>query len=180
MFVLLATSVYVSEFLQTFRDSTPLEAGLALLPLGAATAILAARLGPPHRTRSRPHADRGWACCAPRPERSCSAASAPMARRACGPALFALGAGAGIALPATTATAVAAVAATRTGMASAIHNAGRQVGATLGVAVLGSIVTAHAAAGTAGGYADGLSIALLVATTALVVTAAIASRLVPA
>ena len=48
-------------------------------------------------------------------------------------------------------------------MASAIHNAGRQVGATLGVAVLGSIVTAHAATGRAADYADGLSIALLVA-----------------
>ena len=95
------------------------------------------------------------------------------------PALFALGAGAGIALPATTATAIAAVAATRTGMASAIHNAGRQVGATLGVAVLGSIVTAHAAGGTAADYADGLSIALLVATATLLATAAVAMRLVP-
>ena len=64
-------------------------------------------------------------------------------------------------------------------MASAIHNAGRQVGATLGVAVLGSIVTAHAAAGTAGDYADGLSIALLVGATALVATAAVTVRLVP-
>ena len=89
------------------------------------------------------------------------------------PALFVLGAGAGIALPATTATAVAAVAATRAGMASAIHNAGRQVGATLGVATLGSIVTAHA------DYADGLSIALLVATVALLATAAVTVRLVP-
>ena len=63
-------------------------------------------------------------------------------------------------------------------MASAIHNAGRQVGATLGVAVLGSIVTAHAAAGTAAAYADGLSIALLVATTALLATAAVTLKLV--
>jgi hypothetical protein len=76
-------------------------------------------------------------------------------------------------------TAATAVAATRTGMASAIHNAGRQVGATLGVAVLGSIVTAHATTGTATAYADGLSIALLVATTALVATAAITLKLVP-
>jgi hypothetical protein len=45
--------------------------------------------------------------------------------------------------------------------------------------VLGSIVTAHAANGTASAYADGLSIALVVATTALLATAAIAMRLVP-
>ena len=173
MFVLLATSVYLSEFLQTFRDSTPLEAGLALVPLGAATAILAAISGRlTARVPARTLIVAGLLC---------AAAGALLLSRVGADgsaslwvALFALGAGAGIALPATTATAVAAVAATRTGMASAIHNAGRQVGATLGVAVLGSIVTAHAAP-----YADGLSIALLVATTALVVTAAIASRLVP-
>ena len=179
MFVLLATSVYLSEFLQTFRDSTPLEAGLTLVPLGAATAILAAISGRlTARVPARTLIVAGLLC---------AAAGALLLSRAGADgsaslwvALFALGAGAGIALPATTATAVAAVAATRTGMASAIHNAGRQVGATLGVAVLGSIVTAHAAAGTAGGYADGLSIALLVATTALVATAAVAIRLVPA
>jgi DHA2 family methylenomycin A resistance protein-like MFS transporter len=171
MFVLLATSVYLSEFLQTFRDSTPLEAGLALVPLGGATAILAAISGRlTARVPARTLIVTGLLC---------AAAGALLLSRVGSAslwvALFALGAGAGIALPATTATAVSAVAATRTGMASAIHNAGRQVGATLGVAVLGSIVTAHAAAGTAGAYADGLSIALLVATTALIVTAAIAS-----
>ena len=45
MFVLLATSVYLSEFLQTFRHDTPMAAGLALLPLGVATALLAAVSG---------------------------------------------------------------------------------------------------------------------------------------
>jgi MFS family permease len=95
-------------------------------------------------------------------------------------ALFLLGAGAGIALPATTATAVGAAPAARTGLASAIHNAGRQVGATLGVAALGSIVISHAAQGTATGYADGLSAALLVAAAALIAVAAVTLALVPA
>jgi hypothetical protein len=63
-------------------------------------------------------------------------------------------------------------------MASAIHNASRQVGATLGVAALGSIVTTHAAGGRAADYADGLSIALLVAAAALVACAALTVRLV--
>ena len=63
-------------------------------------------------------------------------------------------------------------------MASAIHNASRQVGATLGVAALGSIITTHAAGGRATDYADGLSIALLVAAAALVACAALTVRLV--
>jgi DHA2 family methylenomycin A resistance protein-like MFS transporter len=180
MFVLLATSVYLSDFLQTFRDDTPLQAGLSLLPLGAATALLAAVSGRlTARVPARTLIVAGLLC---------AAAGALLLSRvgtehspaALWPPLLALGAGAGIAFPATTATAVAAVAASRTGMASAIHNAGRQVGATLGVAVLGSIVTAHAADGTAGAYADGLSIALLVATTTLLATAAVAIKLVPA
>jgi MFS transporter, DHA2 family, methylenomycin A resistance protein len=174
-FVLLATSVYLSDFLQTFREDTPLEAGLALLPLGIATAVFAAVSGRlTARAPARTLIVSGLLC---------AAAGALLLSRVGAtlwPALLALGAGAGIALPATTATAVAAVAASRTGMASAIHNAGRQVGATLGVAVLGSIVAAHAATGTAAGYADGLSIALLVAATALLATAAVAIKLVPA
>ena len=179
MFVLLATSVYLSDFLQTFRHDTPMAAGLALLPLGVATALLAAVSG---RLTARV------------PMRTlivvgllCSAGGALLLSRigagdgsgSLWPALFALGAGAGIALPATTATAVAAVAAARAGMASAIHNAGRQVGATLGVATLGSIVTAHAAGGTSGDYANGLSVALFVGAIALLATAALTVRLVP-
>ena len=163
MFVLLATSVYLSEFLQTFRHDTPMAAGLALLPLGLATAILAAVSG---RLTARVPASTliviGLVCSA--------GGALLLSRVGTGsqwPALFALGAGAGIALPATTATAIAAVAATRAGMASAIHNAGRQIGATLGVATLGSVVTANA------DYADGLSIALLVGAAALLASATV-------
>jgi len=175
MFALLATSVYVSEFLQTFRSDTPLDAGLALLPLGAATAVLAAVSGRlTSHVAARTQIVLGLLC---------AGAGALLLSRlgtddGLAPALLLLGAGAGIALPATTATAVSAVAATRTGMASAIHNASRQVGATLGVAALGSIVTTHAASGRAADYADGLSLALLVAATALVACAALTVRLV--
>jgi DHA2 family methylenomycin A resistance protein-like MFS transporter len=167
MFALLATSVYLSEFLQTFRHDTPMQAGLSLLPVGLATAILAAVSGRlTARVPARTLIILGLLC---------TAAGAVLLSRmpdSLWPALFALGAGAGIALPATTATAVAAVHAARAGMASAIHNAGRQVGATLGVAVLGSIVTSSS------DYADGLSLALLVAATALVAVAALTMRLV--
>ena len=180
MFALLATSVYLSVFLQTFRESTPLETGLALVPVGAATAVLAAVSGRlTARVGARTLIVVGLLCAAGG-ALLLSRLSADDGPESLSPALLALGAGAGIALPATTATAVAAVTAARTGMASAIHNAGRQVGATLGVAVLGSIITAHAASGTAADYAHGLSIALIVAAAALLATAAITVRLVPA
>ena len=175
MFVMLATSVYLSQFLQAFHGSTPLEAGLALLPVGGATAFFAGVSG-----RLTEHASARTLIAL---GLLCAAVGAFLLSRigpddgpaSLWPALFALGAGAGIALPATTATAVAAVPLTRTGMASAIHNAGRQVGATLGVAVLGSIVTAHAVGGTATGYTHGLAVAQLVATLAQLATAIVST-----
>lgn len=179
MFTILATSVYVSAFLQTFRELSPLETGLALLPLGGAVALLAPVSGRlTAHVRPRTLIAAGLLC---------SAVGALALSRIGGDdspadvwvALLALGAGAGVALPPTTATAVSAAPAARTGMASAIHNAGRQVGATLGVAALGSIVIAHAADGTAAAYADGLSVALLVAAIVLVAVAALTLRLIP-
>jgi DHA2 family methylenomycin A resistance protein-like MFS transporter len=53
-----------------------------------------------------------------------------------------LGAGIGLCLTPMTATAVAAVDAAQAGMASAVHNALRQLGQVLGVAVLGALVYA--------------------------------------
>jgi predicted MFS family arabinose efflux permease len=179
MFALLATSVYLSVFLQTFRGTTPLQTGLALLPVGAATAVLAAVSGRlTARLAARTLILLGLLC---------AAGGAILLSRLSAednpgnlwPALLLLGAGAGIALPATTATAVASVAVSRAGMASAIHNAGRQVGATLGIAILGSIVTAHATGGTPGDYARGLSIALVVAAAVLLAAAAITLKLIP-
>lgn len=179
MFTMLATSVYVSAFLQTFRELTPLSTGLALLPMGAAVALLAPISGRlTAHVRPRTLIAVGLVC---------SAAGTLALSRIGGSddagdvwlALLLLGAGAGLALPPTTSTAVSAALAARIGMASAIHNAGRQVGATLGVAALGSIVISHAAAGTAAAYADGLSAALLVGAAALAVVAALTLVLIP-
>jgi DHA2 family methylenomycin A resistance protein-like MFS transporter len=173
MFVLLPVSVYVSAFLQTFRDLSALQAGLALLPVGLGVVIAA------------PISGRLTARVAPRTlivvgVLAAAAGTALLGTAGAGatagdlvPALALVGLGAGIALPPSTATAVGAVPLDRTGMASALHNAGRQVGATLGVAVLGSIVVAHAADGGAGAYRDGLATAMLVAAPVLVVVAAL-------
>ena len=55
-----------------------------------------------------------------------------------------LGVGTGLALPPMTVTAISAVRSEDAGMASAIHNATRQLGQTFGVAVLGTIILARA------------------------------------
>jgi DHA2 family methylenomycin A resistance protein-like MFS transporter len=172
MFAILPATVYLSSFLQTFRSLSPLEAGVALLPLGAAVALtagvtgrLVARVGP------RPPTAAGLI----------AAAAGTAALSSIGPgdgagdvwlAMVLLGVGAGLAMPASTAVAVSAAPLEKTGQASAIHNAGRQLGATLGVAVLGSIILSHADDGAAAAFCDGLQVAMLVATGALIAAAA--------
>ena len=61
------------------------------------------------------------------------------------------GAGVGLCLTPMTQVAVSAVAASRAGMASSVHNALRQFGQVLGVAVLGAIIYAHGAHGFVAG-----------------------------
>lgn len=103
--------------------------------------------------------------------------------------LLAVGLGGGLSLTPMTATAMAAVGAERAGMASAIHNAMRQVGQALGVAVLGSLVYAGVVGGQAGGarlhgaaaaaFVDGLHRAVVVSGGCLLVAAALAVALIP-
>jgi MFS transporter, DHA2 family, methylenomycin A resistance protein len=165
LFALLGTTVYLSAFLQDIRGLSALATGAALLPLGAAVAVVAPAAGRlSDRVPARALLAGGLACAA--------AGALLLARVDAGtgpgalwPGLLLLGAGVGAALPAATATALAAVPRARTGMASAIHNATRQVGATLGVAVLGTIVLAH------GDVAEGLPAAMRVAAAVLAAAA---------
>jgi MFS family permease len=99
-----------------------------------------------------------------------------------------LGVGTGLALPAMTVTALAAAPATQAGMASAIHNASRQLGQTFGVAVLGTIILAYAGKAAEHGdltgplaleWIDGLHIALAVAAGALALAAVAIAALIP-
>jgi DHA2 family methylenomycin A resistance protein-like MFS transporter len=65
---------------------------------------------------------------------------------------FALvGAGVGLCLTPMTSIALSAVAPARAGMASAVHNALRQLGQVLGVAVLGAVLYANLPTGTLAG-----------------------------
>jgi DHA2 family methylenomycin A resistance protein-like MFS transporter len=79
-----------------------------------------------------------------------------------------------------TQVAVSAVAASRAGMASSVHNALRQFGQVLGVAVLGAIVYAHAGTNGGQGFIAGLHAAMWVSGTALLAAAALAAALLPA
>lgn len=99
------------------------------------------------------------------------------------------GSGIGMCLTPMTATAVSAVHAGQAGMASAVHNALRQLGQVLGVAVLGALVYAGIpAAGssrrlTASGrerFVDGLHHAVWTAGISLVATAVLVAILIAA
>ena len=139
-------AVYFSVFFQQIQGRSALETGLYLLPQGLMTAACA------------PLAGRVTGALGPKPPMlvgmglvSVSVlalvrleADTPVAQFWW---LFALlGVGTGIALPAMTVTALAAAPARRAGMASALHNASRQLGQTFGVAALGTVILAHAGA----------------------------------
>ncbi|MBI5106831.1 MAG: MFS transporter [Solirubrobacterales bacterium] len=180
-------AVYLSVFFQQVQGRSALEAGLCLLPQGACTALFApvagrltARLGP------RPPIVAGMAI-------GTVVILALLQLEPATPigdvwwAFALLGAGIGIALPPMTVTAVSATSADRAGMASAIHNASRQLGQTFGVAVLGTIVLAgagdaarhHPLTGAAAdAWVEGLHAALLVAAGALAVAGVVVAVLV--
>jgi DHA2 family methylenomycin A resistance protein-like MFS transporter len=167
-FVMLGTTVYLSAFLQGEHDISALEAGLALLPMGGAVAVLAPLSGRATAWVSPRTLMAGGQICTCVGALLLSGISPSDGALDIVPALVLLGVGVGGALPAATVVAISSVPAHQTGMASAIHNASRQVGATLGVAVLGSIVFAGDS------LADGLGTASLVAA-GLVAAATVAS-----
>lgn len=87
------------------------------------------------------------------------------------------GAGVGLCLTPMTQVAVSAVEASRAGMASSVHNALRQFGQVLGVAVLGALIDARGAARGPEGFIAGLHAAMWVSGMALLGTAVLAAVL---
>ncbi|WP_354699126.1 Multidrug resistance protein Stp [Paraconexibacter sp. AEG42_29] len=141
--------VFMASFLQQVQGEGPGTTGLHLLPFGAAVALcapvagrLTGRLGP----RTPILIGLGLACAATVVLRL--RLDVDLARGSLWWTFALLGAGVGLALPPMTVTAITTVDRARTGMASAVHNASRQLGQALGVAVIGAIVLAQA--GTAG------------------------------
>jgi DHA2 family methylenomycin A resistance protein-like MFS transporter len=188
-FALIGATVFFSAFFQQIQGRGPLETGFCMLPLGLAVIVcapvsgrLTGRIGP----RLPLLAGLTAAC----------VATLGMLRLEPGIGFGSvwwnvalIGVGAGTALPAMTVTAVGTVEAARAGMASAIHNASRQIGQVLGVAVLGAIIAARAGAAADGGrrltgaaaedWVGGLHVALVVAAALLLAIALAVAALVP-
>jgi DHA2 family methylenomycin A resistance protein-like MFS transporter len=181
-------AVYFSVFFQQIQDRSALEAGLCLLPQGLMTAACA------------PLAGRVTGAVGPKPPILAGMGLVALAVLALARLevdtpvsqfwwLFALlGMGTGIALPAMTVTALAAAPARRAGMASALHNASRQLGQTFGVAVLGTVILAHAGAAAEAGripaagvpaWIGGLHVALLVAAACVALAGVVIAFLIP-
>jgi DHA2 family methylenomycin A resistance protein-like MFS transporter len=185
---LLGLAVYFSVYFQQVQGRSALETGLCLVPQGLLTALcaplagrIAARTGP----RLPILIGLGMACAATLALLRLEADS-PIGDIWWALALF--GAGAGVALPPMTITALAAAPAEQAGMASAIHNASRQLGQTFGVAVLGTIILASAGAAAGHGrltgvlaadWVDGLHLALLACAGGLALTAIGLAVLIP-
>jgi EmrB/QacA subfamily drug resistance transporter len=188
-FAFIGAIVYFSAFFQVVQGRTPAQAGLCVLPFGVAFALaapvagrLVGRFGP------RAPATAGLVVCA--------AAMLALTRLEGGSrpgavwwALALVGGGAGLCLTPLTATAVAAGGTARAGMASAIHNAMRQIGQVLGVAVLGALVLGGLPAGAASGgrldaaeaavFVDGLHAAVRVSGIALLAAAVLTAITFP-
>jgi MFS transporter, DHA2 family, methylenomycin A resistance protein len=162
-FAFIGAIVFLSAYFQQVRGDTPVVAGLQVSILGVAFAITAPLSG---RLTGRVGAR--WPMVG-----GLVAAGAAMlgllrlgAHTGAGATWwdFAVaGAGVGLCLTPMTQVAVSAVPASRAGMASSVHNALRQFGQVLGVAVLGAIVYAHGSAG----FVAGLHAAIWVSGLAL-------------
>jgi MFS transporter, DHA2 family, methylenomycin A resistance protein len=89
-------------------------------------------------------------------------------------ALLIIGVGLGLNTGPVNSVAVANVTASRSGTASGLLNTARMIGATLGVAVLGSVFAVHAGEGAAEGMVSGARVALFGGAIAELVGAAVA------
>jgi len=89
-------------------------------------------------------------------------------------ALLVVGVGLGLNTGPVNSVAVANVTASRSGTASGLLNTTRMIGATLGIAVLGSVFAVHADQGTAESMVRGLRVALFGGAIAELVGAALA------
>jgi DHA2 family methylenomycin A resistance protein-like MFS transporter len=163
------TLFVLTLFLQSVQGRTPLQAGLALVPLFAPLAVIAplagrivSRIGP------RVPIAAGFAVAA--------AGLALLVASEAGsgylPLLVAFllwGIGLGFVTPAVVAAAIAAVPKARAGLASAISNTARQAGGAIGIAVAGAVAGSPARGGA---FVSGLHAVALAASVLYLVAAA--------
>lgn len=158
----------ISLYFQNTRHMSPVTAGLALLPEGILVSVasfLSGRMT--SRTGTRPTMIAGL----------CAGAAGLFGLAATGShtpywlivvPLMAAGFGMAFTMPAATTTVVEAAPTGRAGVASGAINAGRQVGSTVGVALLGTV-----------GVSAGLPAAMIAAGVAFLAGAAVAALVVP-
>jgi DHA2 family methylenomycin A resistance protein-like MFS transporter len=155
--------VYFSAYFQQVQGHSPMIAGLDLSAIGVAFALAAPLSG---RIVGRVGARRPMLAGL----LICGAATLGLLRLQPDTSIDAIwwnfaimGGAAGLCFTPMTTIAVSGVPASRAGMASAIHNATRQLGQVLGVAVLGALVNAYLPTGISAGRLDPSKGALFVA-----------------
>ena len=169
----------MAQFLQIGLGLDPLDAGLRLLPWGAAPLLIAPRAGRAGRPDRRPAADRL--------RRRLQGGRARLDRRHRGPPLsyaalvaplFISGAGLGLAIPAVTKAVVGSVPPGDIGKASGAFSTMRQLGGAFGVAILAAVFTAAGGYASAGAFSDGFAPALA-AAAGLALAAGLAALALP-
>ncbi|MEU5881990.1 MFS transporter [Spirillospora sp. NPDC047279] len=131
----------LTQYLQFVLDYSPTEAGLAFLPMAVSSLLfngLGAALGA--RIGNRAAAVSGLLIMAAG-FAALASLSSDSGFALVGTALFVLGAGGGLAMPAAIAALMGAVPAEHAGVGSALNDTIQQAGAALGIAILGSIVS---------------------------------------
>ena len=154
MFALMGVMFYLPQFFQLAQGASATTSGLQMMPLALAMMIgapiaakILPRVGPRLMLFVAPAVHGGGALLM----LSFIGVDTPYWMIA--PVLVFLGLGGAMHMPATTDTAMAAVPVDLAGKASAVNNAGRQLGGTLAIAILGSFAAAIYASGTRDGLA---------------------------
>jgi EmrB/QacA subfamily drug resistance transporter len=179
--ILVGTFFLNSLYLQGVTGASALETGLGFLPLAIAIGIaahLASRLMP--RTGSRTLVATGLVLTgagalllALAPDRAAYATDLL-------PGLLAIGAGVGLVFPAASVTAMHDIGHEQAGLASGVLSTAHEVGAALGVAILGAIAAIGHGSGLAGGYEDGFAAAAVIALAFAAVAAVAVPSVKPA
>lgn len=173
IFALTGLVFFLSQYFQNVLGYSPLEAGLRELPLGVAGMLVVAAIGPVVRTLG---AGRAIAAGLLASAGGLTIVGFSSGYGSIAVALVVLGAGVGLALTLTTDAVVSAVPADRAGAASAVSETAYELGAALGIAVLGTVLSTWARSGTFTGAMQGTA---LVAAALLGVASWVAYRLIP-
>jgi MFS transporter, DHA2 family, methylenomycin A resistance protein len=163
-------------YFQTVRGGSPLIAGLELLPMSVAFVIVSQSVGlVTNRVGPRPVMGGGMACMG-LGALALAAISHDTGILWIEAALLVVGVGLGLNTAPVNGVAVAALPPARSGTASGVLNTARMVGATLGVAILGSVFATYAGeqAATGAGFLSGLRAAMIAASAAELLGAVIA------